>query len=214
MTTHPVPSWTKAASPRDFAEALIDWDRNHGLALSGGPPYVMKHLITLAQSVEAIDNVPPGLLCAIAEVESNWNPLALGDKGRSYGLCQVQLRTARGDFSFKGRAEALLHPVVSLGLASAYLQRQHHWTSQLSRSPLAWRMAIAAYNCGPRRVKAAFKGWTSASSLYAWSLAWKSLPASTQAYVERVEWLQAQYAAQHALDDQASIDALAKAGLR
>lgn len=63
----------------------------------------------LAARYGAQFNVRPDWILAVIQTESSGNPAALGDQGRSYGLMQVQLATARA-LGFRGEPEDLLLP--------------------------------------------------------------------------------------------------------
>jgi soluble lytic murein transglycosylase-like protein len=58
---------------------------------------------------------------AIAKVESNCNPDALGDDNRSLGLFQVQMGTARL-LGFKGTRKELLNPKINYAYARIYME--------------------------------------------------------------------------------------------
>lgn len=102
-------------------------------------------LIALIHASEMLHGIPPELLVAICAVESNLDPQAVvaqdGDSGRtSYGLCQVQERTAR-QFLSGVSAKELLIPSVNVYVAGAYLR----WQYKRYRS---WDRAVVAFNRG------------------------------------------------------------------
>lgn len=69
-----------------------------------------------------IGDVHPAWLVATAFVESSFRPAVTGDNGRSIGLCQVQLRTARGSLPWM-TPELLREPVPNLVTAGAVYAR-------------------------------------------------------------------------------------------
>lgn len=92
-------------------------------------------LLALISLSEAQHGIPKGLLASICIVESELNPHAVverdGKSGRtSYGMCQIQLRTAR-QFRPSISASQLLVPSTNAHLAGAYLKwnykRYHSW---------------------------------------------------------------------------------------
>lgn len=88
--------------------------------------------------------VPPRLLVAICEVESNLQPYVtnfMDGKRHSHGLCQVQTRTARWLKCAKN-AKDLYNPITNANCAAKYL------LYQLRRYQSYWPHAIAAYNMG------------------------------------------------------------------
>lgn len=97
-------------------------------------------------AISELDNgIPQGLLQTICEVESNLNPHAVVERdgigGRtSYGVCQVQLRTAR-HFSPSISATELLDPFTNARIAGLYLRSQYERYGR-------WDRAIVAYNRG------------------------------------------------------------------
>lgn len=97
-------------------------------------------------AISEIDNgIPTGLLQAICEVESNLNPIAVVEKdgvgGRaSYGVCQVQHRTAR-HFSPSISTTELLDPFTNARIAALYLKWQYKRYGR-------WDRAVVAYNRG------------------------------------------------------------------
>lgn len=68
------------------------------IAAAEAPPvrssYMKAELVTMAESVALETNVPPALLKAIIQQESNWSPTAVNPKDPSYGICQVQIPIA------------------------------------------------------------------------------------------------------------------------
>jgi hypothetical protein len=69
-----------------------------------------------------IGDIDPRWLVATAFVESSFRPEVVGDRGTSFGLCQLKRRTARGAWSV-ATTELLLDPVVNLTVAGAVYRR-------------------------------------------------------------------------------------------
>lgn len=107
------------------------------------------------ESAAARHNVPADLLRAVCVVESNLRAAAIGDDGKSIGLCQVQIDTGLLLYGRQWRAaeapearraamrKILLNPESNARLA-ARLLRQH-----LDRFEGDETLALAAYNGGP-----------------------------------------------------------------
>ena len=100
-------------------------------------------------------SLPSGMLKAVCRIESNWEQAAIGDDGRSIGLCQIQIDTALalyGKHWQRDKPEAerraivrrnLLNPTVNMTLAAILLRRY------LDRFGGDETIAILAYNGGP-----------------------------------------------------------------
>ena len=65
-----------------------------------------------------IGDVDPRWLVATAFVESSFRPEVAGDRGTSFGLCQIKLRTARAAVPWM-TAETLRDPLANLVTAGA-----------------------------------------------------------------------------------------------
>ena len=84
------------------------------------------------------------LLKALCYVESNLKAdiKVILDKNRpSYGICQVQLRTAR-HMGFKGTPKELMVPSMNIHIAAKYLNYN------LIKHNGHWKKAVTAYNRG------------------------------------------------------------------
>lgn len=97
------------------------------------------------------DNFDPDLILALKKVESNINPKAIGDGGRSFGLMQIQYTTAKG-LGFKGKAKDLLDPYTNMKYGCMYLSKMYE------KSDRNVYMALMAYNAGPNALKRKYKG--------------------------------------------------------
>jgi len=98
-----------------------------------------KALPWLVKKWEFKRGIPGGLLSAIAKVESENNPDAIGKDGE-IGLCQILPSTA-GDMGWTEGEGSLFDPNINLKYASAYLIYQFKRYS-------SWYSAISAYNAG------------------------------------------------------------------
>lgn len=88
--------------------------------------------------------LPPGLLAAVCQVESNYDVLALhpDDNGsNSVGICQLKHSTARL-MGYKGNEMGLLNPATNVYYAGLYLR---HNLRRYGHNPV---LAISAYNAG------------------------------------------------------------------
>jgi transglycosylase-like protein with SLT domain len=116
----------------------------------------------------------PLALLNVAQVESNWNPLALSPKG-AFGLWQLMPATARRyglrvDVASDDRADT----DKATRAAAHYLRDLHEQFGD-------WALALAAYNAGEDGVEKAMERGKSHDF---WSLSErKLLPAETRAYV-------------------------------
>ena len=92
--------------------------------------------------------VPLAVAQAMVDTENiKRDPKAIGDVGsslgRSIGLTQITLRTARG-MGFTGTAGELMFPTTNLKWGFKYLRRMF---DRVGRG--VWSRAVAAYNAGP-----------------------------------------------------------------
>jgi hypothetical protein len=69
-----------------------------------------------------IGDIDPRWLVATAFVESSFRPEVVGDRGTSFGLCQLKRRTARGAWPV-ATTDLLLDPVVNLVVAGSVYRR-------------------------------------------------------------------------------------------
>jgi soluble lytic murein transglycosylase-like protein len=96
--------------------------------------------------------IPVVIAFSAVEVESGWNPNAVGLNGggmdtADHGLMQVNARTARR----AGVAEWIrLHDVqTNVELGMRHLAADRDWAAKTEKSKWAiWRKALAAYNAG------------------------------------------------------------------
>lgn len=95
---------------------------------------------------EINNDLPRGILSAIAKVESNHNPHAYtksdGYSGKaSHGLFQIQLAAAR-DVGFKGKSSELMNPEVNIKYAALYLS----WILKKTKGDVA--QGLTCFNSG------------------------------------------------------------------
>jgi len=91
------------------------------------------------------DIIPPNVFAAVIYVESAFDENAVGDDGKSYGLMQIQLNTAR-DMGFKGTIKELMDPETNIKYGTMYLVYLYKKTGDLF-------IALDAYNRGLGNVK-------------------------------------------------------------
>jgi membrane-bound lytic murein transglycosylase D len=138
------------------------------------PPGASRHLARLKQ-IFAEERVPPELAW-IAEVESSFDPRARSPAGAA-GMFQLMPATARElDLSVGLLRDERLDPQRSGRAAARYLRQLYDRFGE-------WRLAIAAYNCGPTRVANLLKRHK--GRVYDDINAY--LPVETQMYVPKVE---------------------------
>jgi hypothetical protein len=113
--------------------------------------YKLTVAAVLAWSETEID---PAFLLGMAWAESRWKTTAAGDKGKSRGAYQIQIRTARSVYP-KATVADLHHPAVSSHIAGLLLLR-------FAAKYGADRAAVI-YNCGPSRCR------TKAGKVSKWS---------------------------------------------
>ncbi len=95
-------------------------------------------------------NVDTMAVLGIAYVESSFRPTAIGDDGRSFGLMQIQMPTAK-DMGFKGNKKQLLNPKVNAKYSIRYFKYMRKRTKSIE-------MALDAYNRGFNAIYHPYKG--------------------------------------------------------
>ena len=93
----------------------------------------------IADEIARLHNIPPNLLKALIQVESNWNPRAISSKGAK-GLTQLTDATAK----MLGVRD-VFDPVQNMEAGARYLKMQIDRFRDL-------KLALVAYNCGPNNV--------------------------------------------------------------
>ena len=84
------------------------------------------------------------LLRAVCFIESSLNPnafVALDSNAPSYGLCQLQYRTAK-ELGFKGYAKDLMYAPINAYFAAKNINK---WQKKYNGD---WRRAVTSYNKG------------------------------------------------------------------
>lgn len=138
------------------------------------PPAAREHL-TRMKNIFAEEKLPRELAW-IAEVESSFNPEAESPAGAA-GLYQLMPATARSfDLSVGLLRDERLDPEKNGRAAARYLRELHRRFGD-------WRLALAAYNCGPTRVAALLKKHRAKT----YDAISPHLPVETQMYVPKVE---------------------------
>jgi len=118
----------------------------------------------------------PRELVWLAEVESSFDPRAQSPAGAA-GLFQLMPATARSlDLSVGLFDDERLHPEKNGRAAARYLRELHQRFGD-------WRLALAAYNCGPTRVADLLKKHRTKT----YGVISPYLPVETQMYVPKVE---------------------------
>ncbi|MGR3615831.1 MAG: lytic transglycosylase domain-containing protein [Paracoccaceae bacterium] len=116
---------------------------NKGQDILIGPlPYNGKYrgaYLNMAKEAAQRHNIPQDLFLRLVQQESNWNPNAESHKG-ALGLAQLMPQTA------DHLGVDPLDPYQNLDGGARYLARQY-------RKFKSWRLALAAYNAGPKAVK-------------------------------------------------------------
>lgn len=130
----------RAAEQYENSVRLLPKSANDG---SHGPrPYSGKYrgeYLVMARAAAKRHNIPEDLFLRLVQQESNWDPAAESHKG-ALGLAQLMPDTAR-----KLGVDPL-DPYQNLDGGARYLAKQY-------RKFRSWRLALAAYNAGPRAVK-------------------------------------------------------------
>lgn len=172
-----------AAVPRETDEARpgvgTTSSRPENAFISGTTPYPEQrfHLLRVdAGGIFREEGVPVALL-KIAQVESNWNPLALSPKG-AFGLWQLMPVTAR---RYGLRVDATSDDRADVDKATRVAAR---YLRDLRQRFGDWTLALAAYNTGEDAVQRAMERGESKDFWYLSER--KLLPAETRAYVPAV----------------------------
>ncbi len=114
----------------------------HGPGVGGIPEYngaYRGEFLSLARAAAQRHGIPENLFLRLVQQESNWNPNARSHKG-AIGLAQLMPTTA------KTLGVDPSDPQENLDGGARYLAQQY-------RTFGSWRLALAAYNAGPKAVK-------------------------------------------------------------
>jgi hypothetical protein len=156
----------------------------------------VRRVLPHVQRAARIYEVAPELILAVIQTESVFNPRAVSDAG-AIGLMQLVPSSGALDASklVYGEArlltrEELSRPDKNIELGAAYLRillRRYFGEHSKDPEKLLF-LAIASYNCGPRRVKIALgdRNLESLSSTELYDLLIRVVPPETQVYLQRV----------------------------
>lgn len=100
-----------------------------------------KQISAIVSHYSKVHDLPPAMVHAIIQVESNYNPRARSRAG-AMGLMQLMPRTAK-----HLGVEDAYDPVENIAAGTRYVRRL------LDRYDGNWRLALAAYNAGPGNVQ-------------------------------------------------------------
>ena len=156
----------------------------------------VRKVLPHVQRAASVYEVAPELLLAVIQTESVFNPRAVSNAG-AIGLMQLMpgsgaleaSKLVYGETRLLTREE-LYRPDKNIELGAAYLRilLRKHFGEQCKDPEKLIFLAIASYNCGPRRVKAALGNRNlenlSAEELY--DLLMRVVPRETQVYLKRV----------------------------
>lgn len=137
-------------------------------------PKAAKRFVPELKPVFAAEGVPPQLVW-LAEVESGFDPRAESPAG-ALGLFQLMPATAKACGLSLWPHDQRRQPTASAQAAAKYLRKLYDEFND-------WRLAVAAYNCGPGTVQKALKRYDADS----YARIATHLPTETQMYVPKVE---------------------------
>ena len=132
---------TRAASQYTFSTRLRP-DKFITDSATGPRPYTGSYrgeYYDLARAAARKHGIPEAIFLNLVQQESGWNPNAVSPKG-AIGLAQLMPQTAK---SLRVDPE---NPKENLDGGARYLARQY-------RKFGTWKLALAAYNAGPKAVK-------------------------------------------------------------
>lgn len=161
------------ALERPRVRAEIDWVRRNPEFLDRVIPRAERHLPGICEAVLA--RGMPGELCLLPVIESALNPLARS-RSHAVGLWQFIRGTAlRYDLKIDWWADERRDPLASTDAALRYLADLHGLFGD-------WLLAMAAYNCGERKVARLLDAAPESASFFDLD----RLPRETRAYVPRL----------------------------
>ncbi|MFQ6548398.1 transglycosylase SLT domain-containing protein [Aestuariibius sp. 2305UL40-4] len=140
MTTLPPMAWDHRPEAPVWTSAALMAMENHGTGLISTVPSDVERWCPNYPEATAPERAAfwVGLLSALAEHESTWNPRAVGGGGRWFGLVQIAPATARGYGCRATNGEALKDGQANLScairIASAQVQRR----GSVARGMLDW----------------------------------------------------------------------------
>lgn len=113
-------------------------------------------------TIASLHGLPDGLLSSLCFTESSHRPHVIshfdGGRHHSYGMCQVQLRTAK-EIDKKATVNKLLDAHYNATIASKILLKHYKRYG-------SWEKSIRAYNCGSYRPQCGNKYYKKVSTLW------------------------------------------------
>ncbi len=160
----PVAKWDFKPQGDAWTEASLEALRTHGAALVSMVPADAETWCPGYDTASAEERKAfwIGLLSALAEHESTWNPQAVGGGGKWFGLVQISPATARGYGCAAGSGDALKDGAANLSCAIRI------WASTVTRDGViaAGGGGVAA-DWGPfhqSKKRAAMQSWVKSQS--------------------------------------------------
>ncbi len=161
-TFQPATKWDHRAEAPAWTEASLNALRSYGAPLLSMTPADAEAWCPGYETASLAEREAfwVGLLSALAEHESTWNPRAVGGGGKWFGLVQISPATARGYGCEAGSADALKDGTKNLSCAIRI------WANTVSRDGViaAGGRGVAA-DWGPfhqSSKREAMKSWTRA----------------------------------------------------
>jgi soluble lytic murein transglycosylase-like protein len=102
--------------------------------------YLNNYLDTIFSVSSYLTSLPIEYFYAVSQIESNYNPFAIGDKGKSVGLFQIQ------DHEWK---ECLKNPLINSLIFATILKGLEQKYGHIT-------LALSVYNGGPRNPNLAY----------------------------------------------------------
>ena len=104
-------------------------------------------MLEIIQATSIAAGIPPDLMITICRTESNLHPKPPpGDRGKSFGICQVKQIAALDVLGYTPTKEAMQRVPFNSYIGASYLRLCH----QRFRS---WPQAIDCYNRGPSKTR-------------------------------------------------------------
>jgi len=112
-------------------------------------PGVSRELkVSIFKELEEFSEEDQNWFLALIFVESSFRPSVIGDRGKLFGLCQIQIPIAQYVAGRKISKEDLLDPVQNLKIAKVYVK-------ELLKN-CSWAETLAIYNSGRKNLTLAF----------------------------------------------------------
>jgi len=164
----------------------------------------MKQYVPLVERAARIYDVASALILAVIQTESSFNHRAVSNSG-AVGLMQLVPSTGALEASKLVYGEPKMmshdelyqpHKNIELGTAYLHILLKRYFEEYASDPEKRNFLAIASYNCGPRRVKQALGSHNNVDGLSAkelYQLLIKTVPPETRKYLEKVVERMRQY---------------------